>query len=151
MTVFWTYDYWFPWKKCNCKQYFLFLRLNSPFYWMTLPYIYISKVGDRSWGRPEGSFSIVTTPKYRERHYSLFGLLHFTLDMFLILLNVKQWGIKYHFLSLWYDFDQGLNPGHWRTLYYYIYIYIYIYIELLMLSKIQKKKFRLFFNKKIFC
>ncbi len=28
------------------------------------------------------------------------GLLHFTLDTYLILLSVKQGGIKYHFLSL---------------------------------------------------
>ena len=31
------------------------------------------------------------------------GLFHFTLDTYLILLSVKQGGIKYHFLSLWYD------------------------------------------------
>ena len=31
------------------------------------------------------------------------GLLHFTLDPYLIMLSVKQGGIKYHFLSLWYD------------------------------------------------
>ena len=31
------------------------------------------------------------------------GLLHFTLDPHLIMLSVKQGGIKYHFLSLWYD------------------------------------------------
>ena len=31
------------------------------------------------------------------------GLLHFTLDTYLIMLSVKQGGIKYHFLSLWYD------------------------------------------------
>ena len=30
-------------------------------------------------------------------------LLHFTLDPYLIVLSVKQGGIKYHFLSLWYD------------------------------------------------
>ena len=30
------------------------------------------------------------------------GLLHFILDPNLILLSVKQGGIKYHFLSLWY-------------------------------------------------
>ena len=28
------------------------------------------------------------------------GLLHFTLDPYLILLSIKQGGIKYHFLSL---------------------------------------------------
>ena len=31
------------------------------------------------------------------------GLLHFTLDPYLIMLSVKQGSIKYHFLSLWYD------------------------------------------------
>ena len=30
------------------------------------------------------------------------GLLHFTLETYLIMLSVKQGGIKYHFLSLWY-------------------------------------------------
>ena len=46
------------------------------------------------------------------------GLLHFTLDPYLILLSVKQGGIKYHFLSLSYD-ELGLNqglPGHCRRL-----------------------------------
>ena len=31
------------------------------------------------------------------------GLLHFTLDAYLIMLSVKQGSIKYPFLSLWYD------------------------------------------------
>ena len=31
------------------------------------------------------------------------GLLNFILDPYLIMLTVKQGGIKYHFLSLWYD------------------------------------------------
>ena len=30
-------------------------------------------------------------------------LLHFTLDLYLIELSVKQGGIKVHFLILWYD------------------------------------------------
>ena len=30
------------------------------------------------------------------------GLLNFTLDPYLIMLSVKQGGIKYHLLSLWY-------------------------------------------------
>ena len=40
------------------------------------------------------------------------GLLHFTLDPYLIKLSVKQGGIKYHFLSLWYD-----STWDWQTLY----------------------------------
>ena len=31
------------------------------------------------------------------------GLLHFTLDKYLTMMNIKQGGIKYHLLSLWYD------------------------------------------------
>ena len=31
------------------------------------------------------------------------GLLYFTLDPYLIMPSVNQGGIKYHFLSLWYD------------------------------------------------
>ena len=31
------------------------------------------------------------------------GLLHFTLDPYIIMLSVKQGGIKYYFLSFWYD------------------------------------------------
>ena len=31
------------------------------------------------------------------------GLHNFTLDPYLIMLSVKQGGLKYHFLSLWYD------------------------------------------------
>ena len=50
-------------------------------------------------GDPKTPFSIATTPRF----LPIPGLLHFTLDPYLIMLNVKQGGIKYHFLSLWYD------------------------------------------------
>ena len=49
----------------------------------------MSKVGDRSRGRPEGSFSIATTP--------FPGLLHFTLDTYVISVSIKPGSIKYHF------------------------------------------------------
>ena len=38
------------------------------------------------------------------------GLLHFTLDPYLILLSVKQGVIKYTFLSFWYDSTCDWNP-----------------------------------------
>ena len=62
------------------------------------------------------------------------GLLHFTIDMYLILLNVKQGGIKYHFKSLWYDVTWdwtqvcriiGEYSTHRANELVYIYIYIY--------------------------
>ena len=46
-------------------------------------------------GGLKAPFSIATTP--------FPGLLHFTLDPYLIMLTVKQGDIKYYFLSLWYD------------------------------------------------
>ena len=46
-------------------------------------------------------------------------LLHFTLNTYLIMLSVKQGGIKYHF----YDSTWHWTPG--RSVYIYIYIYIY--------------------------
>ena len=49
-------------------------------------------------GNPKAPFSIATTPMCRGGRYSFPGLLYFTLDP-----SVKQGGIKYHFLSLWYD------------------------------------------------
>ena len=61
-------------------------------------------------GDPRIPFSIATTPRCRRSPF--LRLLHFTLDTYLIMLSVKQGGIKYHFL--------GLSP--------YISIYIYIYM-----------------------
>ena len=54
-------------------------------------------------GDLKAPFSIATTPRCRGGHYSFFGLLHFTFDPYHIILNVKQGGIKYYFLSLCYD------------------------------------------------
>ena len=48
-------------------------------------------------------FSITTTPWCGESATPFPALLHFTLDPYLVMLSVKQGGIEYHFLSLWYD------------------------------------------------
>ena len=71
-------------------------------------------------GDPKVPFSIATTlhQGVGEGTTPFPGLLHFTLEPYLIMLGVKQGGIKYYFLSFWYD-DLGLNPGllgYWRTL-----------------------------------
>ena len=64
----------------------------------------VSKVGDHSRGWPEGSLSDSLLHQGVGEGATPFpGLLHFTLDPYLIMLSVKQGGIKYHFLSLWYD------------------------------------------------
>ena len=48
-------------------------------------------------------FLIATTPRCREGTTPFPRLFHFTLDLYLIMLSVKQGGIKYHFLILWYN------------------------------------------------
>ena len=48
-------------------------------------------------GDQKAAFSIATTPRCRGGRFPFAGLLHFTLDMYLILLSVKQGGIKYPF------------------------------------------------------
>ena len=57
-------------------------------------YIYISKVGDRSRELP---FQLLLHRDIGEGATPFPGLLHFTLDPYLIMLNVKPGGIKYHF------------------------------------------------------
>ena len=54
-------------------------------------------------GDPKAPFSIATTTRCTGGRYFFPGLLHFTLDTYLIMLSVKQGSIKYHFSSLWYD------------------------------------------------
>ena len=58
---------------------------------------HIRIVDDRSRERPEGSLSIATIVRRRGDATPFPGLLHFTLDTYLILLSVKQGGIEYHF------------------------------------------------------
>ena len=58
-------------------------------------------------------FSLATTERCRDGHYSLDELLHFTLDVYLIIQSVKQGGIKYQFLSLWYVSTWDRTPVSW--------------------------------------
>ena len=60
----------------------------------------IGKLATLVEGDPKAPFSIATTPRCRGGATPFPGLLHFTLDPYLIMLNVKQGDIKYHFLSL---------------------------------------------------
>ena len=66
-------------------------------------YIYIYIV---SWptvveGDPKAPFSIATIPKCKGGRNSFHWIPPLTLDQYLIMLNVKQRSIAYHFLSLW--------------------------------------------------
>ena len=71
-------------------------------------------------GDQKASFSIATTPRSRGRRYSLPWIAPLYPWYVLILLSVKQGGIKYNFLKFLIWRDLGLNPDlpdHWRTLY----------------------------------
>ena len=75
------------------------------------------KTGQRRWtiGRSgeRGSWISVLAARHRgvgEGATPFPGLLHFTLDPYLIVLGAKQGGIKYHFLSLWYDSTWDWTP-----------------------------------------
>ena len=57
-------------------------------------------VVEDDWKTP---FLVATSPRCSGNHFPFPGLFHFTLDLYLILLSVKQGGIKYHFWSFWYD------------------------------------------------
>ena len=81
-------------------------------YHLLLEIIYI-KLATLVKGDPKAPFSIASTPRCREGYYSFPELLHFTLDTYLITLSVKQDGIKYHFLSLWYDSTWDWTPVSW--------------------------------------
>ena len=64
----------------------------------------VKQLVDHSGGWPEGSlFDSLLHQGVGEGATPFPGLLHFTLNPYLIMLSVKQGGIKYHFLSLWYD------------------------------------------------
>ena len=67
-------------------------------------YIYIYKLTDHSWGLPKGSLNqYLLCRNVGESATPFSGLLHFTLDLYFIMLNVKQEAIKYDFLSFWHD------------------------------------------------
>ena len=71
-------------------------------------------------GYEKAPFSIATTLKCRWGRNSFPWIALLTMDPHLIMVSVKQGGIKHHFeFLLW--LNPRLNPGlqhHWRTLYY---------------------------------
>ena len=54
-------------------------------------------------GNLKAPFSKATTPRCRRGCYSIPWIAPLFLDPYFIILSVKQGGIKYYFLSLWYD------------------------------------------------
>ena len=64
-------------------------------------------------GDQKAPFSIATTLRSRGGHNSIPWIFHFTLNPYLIILSVKQVGIKCNFLSLWYDLTWDWTPVFW--------------------------------------
>ena len=70
---------------------------------------YFLEYRDQEWGKLYSMLAPSLPFRYLQEKVvgkgaTLFSeLFHFTLDPYLIMLSDKQGGIKYHFLSLWYD------------------------------------------------
>ena len=93
------------------------MKFQLPLNKETKPNLSINKVNVKlatvAKGDPKASFSLATTPGVEEGTTPFPGLLHFTLDLYLITLNVNKGGIKYYFLSLWYDSIRDGTPVSW--------------------------------------
>ena len=107
-------------------------------------------------GNLKAPFSIATTVRCRRGSYSFSWIAPLTLDLYHIIMRVKQWGIKYHFFESLVWLNLGLNPNlldHWWTLYsvsqwagegvdeyicmcVYIYVYIFSFIYIYIYCKI---------------
>ena len=68
-------------------------------------------------GNPKAPFSIVTTTSVVGSVTPFPKLLHFTLDPYLLMLSVKQSGIKYHFwvFAMTRPGIELLFLDNWRT------------------------------------
>ena len=63
---------------------------------------------------PKAPFLILTASRCTGGRYSISWIAPLTLDPCLIILSVKQGGIKYHFLSLWYDSTWDCTSVSWN-------------------------------------
>ena len=69
-------------------------------------------------GDPKAAFQLLLQRGVREGATPFPGFLQFTLDPHLLMLSAKEGGVKYHFLSLWYDSTWDRTPlSQNRTLY----------------------------------
>ena len=61
-------------------------------------------------GDPKAPFQLLLHQGVGEGATPFFGLLHFTLDTYLIMLSIKQGGIKYHFFQVFGMTWLGIEP-----------------------------------------
>ena len=86
-----------------CIYIYVYTYLHVYIYIHIYICVYICKIGNSSQGQPLGSLFNSYYTEEGDGTNPFDELLHFTLDMYLITVSVKQGGIKYHFLSLWYN------------------------------------------------
>ena len=89
---------WVLWDINNCRLYNVKFSLWSKV-----------KLATVIEGAPKAPFSIASTPRYWRGLYSIPWIAPLY-PWYLIMLNVKQGGIKYHFLSLCYDSTWNWTP-----------------------------------------
>ena len=103
--------HWVPLSYClvpHLSKKLSKLPLTSRLQSCILPIVKLATIGE---GDPKAPFSIATTPRCREGRHSFPWMAPLYLIMYLIMLSVKQGGIKYHFFfSLWYDTTWDWTP-----------------------------------------
>ena len=98
-------------------------------------FIYVRELSVQSWEQLEGFlFNSNYTEVLRGGCYSFPCIILFIFDPYLIMLSVKQRGIKYYFLSLWYDSNEdwthfsgtiakhSYHYANWLVHYVYMYL-----------------------------
>ena len=89
-------------------------QLARPMRW------FLSKVGNRSQGRPEGSFSKATTPRCKGGRYS-FPWISSLYPWYLPNIaecQARTYQVPFLKYLVWHDLGLNLGlPDHWRTLY----------------------------------
>ena len=90
-------------------------------------------------GDPKSPFSIVTTPRCRERCYSFPCIAPHTLDPYIIILSVKQ--VPFFESLVWLDLELNFDLlDHWRTVKQlwhwagWIYMYIYMLLRIFLIK-----------------
>ena len=98
----------------NNKQFYLSIYLSI---------IKLATVGLRN---PEAPFPLAAIPRREGGCYPFSWIAPLSLVVYLIMLSVKQGGIKYQFFSLWYHWtwDWTSGPRPWVNILPTVYIYI---------------------------
>ena len=94
-------------------------------------------------GDPKVTFSIATTPTCRGRCYVSYWITPLTIYPYFMRLSDTEEGIKYDFLSLWYDSTRDWAPGfpvigehstHLENVLKWVYEFVSIYLSIYHLN-----------------